>query len=658
MYSPVIQDILLVLGGSVVVVYLFQRITLPAVLGYLVTGVLIGPYGFNLVHELDPTGMLPQIEVSLLFFVIGVELSFQELLTNWKTVFLAGMIQSILSILVVFITFNFIGFSLGVAIFFGFLFSLSSSVVILKILHDRHEMNLPHGRVIVGMLTFQGLSAVPMMLLVPVLAGHQQDIPRALMVTGFNSLIIISITLIAALFITPRIMLWIIRTANKELLMLASIVLCFSFALLATKIGLSMAFGAFLGGLVISQSNFTYQASSSILPFKELFSSFFFVSCGMFLDLDFFFQNFGMIALLVGILFFVKGALVSFGSLVLNYPPRTVLLSGLALFQMGEFSLIMAREGLSEGLITGLHYQYFLAITILSLMITPMIILYAEEIAEAIIPDVINRRWGVIPKRDKRIRSLAKRNNHLVIIGFGVNGRNVAKAAKLAGIPYIILDMNPDRVAIGKESGEPIIFGDALNHHVLDTIGVNSARVIVVAVSDAYSTKLIITNIRICSQRVVIISRTKYVKDINPLLLCGADEVVPEEFETSIQIFIRVLYQYLVPLHEIRNLEHSIRANDYQMFSEMVHLPNHLGVNLPGCIQISCIHIGKEKGGLIGRPLSQVNVREHYGINILAICRNREMINSITPGENLLFNDLVYVSGELQHIQRFSEAVH
>lgn len=658
MYSPVIQDILLVLGSSVIVVYLFQRITLPAVLGYLVTGVLIGPYGFDFVHELDTTGMLPQIEVSLLFFVIGVELSFKDLFSNWKTVFLAGMIQSMLSVLVVFITLKYLGFPLGTAIFFGFLFSLSSSVVLLKLLQERHETNLPHGKVIIGMLTFQGLAAVPMMLLVPVLAGHKHDIPRALLETGFNSLIIISITLIAAFFITPTIMHWITRTKNKELLMLASITLCFSFALLATRIGLSMAFGAFLGGLVISQSSYTYQASSAILPFKELFSSFFFVSCGMFLDMEFVLNNLGMIMLLVGLLFFVKGALVSMGTLVLNYPPRTVLLCGLALFQVGEFSLIMAREGLSQGIMNAEHYQYFLAITIVSLMITPVIILFAEEIAEAIIPEFINRKWGVIPKRDRRLRDIAHRRNHLVIIGYGINGRNVAKAARIAGIPYVILDMNPDLVASGRGTGEPMIFGDALNDHTLETIGINTARVVVVAVSDAYSTRKIVSGIRERSQRVYVIARTRYVKDITELLLCGADEVVPEEFETSIQIFTRVLHQYLVPIHEIRNLAHSIRANDYRMFSDHAADPDHLQVNVPRCIQISCIRVGKDYGKMIGIPLGQTDVRKHFGVNILAIARRNEMINAITPQERLLHNDMVYVSGDQEHIHKFYEELN
>lgn len=658
MHFPLLQDIVVLLGFSVVVVLLLQRLRLPSVLGFLVTGVIIGPFGFGLIENPEQIDILSEIGVILLMFVIGMELSLKQLASMKHTVFIGGSLQVGISIIITAFIFYVLGFSWNEAVFTGFLFSLSSTAIVLKILYDRNEITAPHGRMALGILIFQDLIVVPMMLVTPIMAGTTSNVLNEILFLILKSAMVLALTYVGAKYVVPRAMYFIALTKSKELFLLATIALCFTVAFITASAGLSLAFGAFLAGLIISESDYSHQATSTILPFRELFISFFFISIGMLLDIDFFMSNAGMILLMVLVVFILKGGVVSFTAMVLKYPLRTVLLTGMALFQVGEFAFILSRIGIENGLLSPEMNQYFLSVSVFTMLLTPFIFMFSGQATKFVL-DRIARSGNQDVNRDISLSENSNKGpeDHLLIIGYGINGANLAKAAKYANIPYIILELNPHIVREQKKRGEPIHYGDAVQEHILQSVNANKARVVVVAISDPRATKTIVANIRHISPSVHIVVRTRYVKEINTLLALGADEVIPEEFETSIEIFSRVLTNFLVPIDELENLIDSVRADNYQVFQSHKRLQTFKSSTIPD-FKISCVRVMAESGPVVGKTIEEVDVRRNYGVNVLAVSRKGEMIKTVFPSVKLLRNDLVFISGDQEHIDSFYKAVN
>jgi len=653
MHFPLLQDIVVLLGFSVVVVLLLQRLRLPSVLGFLVTGIIIGPFGFGLIENPEQIEILSEIGVILLMFVIGMELSIKQLASIKRTVFLGGLLQVGLSIIVTAFIFSVLGFSWNEAVFMGFLFSLSSTAIVLKILYDRNEITAPHGRMALGILIFQDLIVVPMMLITPMMAGTTGDLYNEVLLLVLKSALVLALTYVGAKYLVPRAMYLIAQTKSKELFLLATIALCFTVAFITASAGLSLAFGAFLAGLIISESDYSHQATSTILPFRELFISFFFISIGMLLDLDFFMKNAAVIMLMVVVVFILKGGVVSLTAAALKYPIRTVLLTGMALFQVGEFAFILSRIGIESGLLSEEMNQYFLSVSVFTMLLTPFVFLFSGRATNFILRKIAPGSHRTVPLSRQDAQ---EPEDHLLIIGYGINGANLAKAAKYADIPYMILELNPQIVREQKARGEPIIYGDAVQEHMLEAVHVNKARIVVIAISDPRATKAIVSNIRHISPSVHIVVRTRYVKEIETLLGLGADEVIPEEFETSIEIFSRVLTNFLVPLDELENLIDSVRADNYQVFQSHKRLQTFKSSTIPD-FKISCVRVMAESGAVVGKTIEEVDVRKNYGVNILAVSRKGQMIKTVFPNVKLLREDLVFVSGDQEHIDSFYKAV-
>ncbi len=653
---PLLQDIVIILGLSVFVVLMLQRIKLPSILGFILTGIIIGPYGLSLIKAVHEVEILAEIGVILLLFVIGMELSIKQLKSMRKTVFFGGFLQVGLTVAVTFLIYLLLGFKWNGAVFVGFLFSLSSTAIVLKVLQDRNEMTAPHGRNALGILIFQDIIVVPMMLVTPILAGRSTDVGFEVLELLIKSTLVVAITYVSARYLVPRFMYIIARTKSKELFLLTTITLCFAVAFLTAEAGLSLAFGAFLAGLIVSESDYSHQATSTILPFRELFTSFFFISIGMLLNLSFFMAHAPVILLLVVVVFILKGSIAAVATIFLKYPPRTVALTGLALFQIGEFAFILSRVGIENGLLTAQMNQYFLSVSIVTMLLTPFVLMFSEKISGFIIR---SQNWNgkaasFEPDHHEELEGL---ENHLLIIGFGINGTNLARAARYASIPYVILELNADTVRAEKAKGEPIIYGDAVHGHILESVEVQKARVVVVAISDPAATKAIITNIREISQSVFIVVRTRYVKEIDALIALGADEVIPEEFETSIEIFSRVLHNYLVPIDELENLVETVRSDNYEIFQSRNKTPRTITSSKIPDFKITCVRLIADSGKIVGKTISEANVRRKYGVNILAINRKEQLITSIDPDEKMLLDDLVYISGDQQRIEDFFRAV-
>lgn len=655
MHLPLLEDIIIILGFSVVVVFIFNRMKVPSVLGFLITGLIIGPYGLSLVKQMEKVEIFSEIGVILLLFVIGMELSLKQLISIRKTVFIGGFLQVGLAILVASLVFKFLDFSWNKSVFLGLLFSLSSTAIVLKILHDRNEISAPHGRNALGILIFQDIIVIPMMLITPILAGTTENVTQSVIYLLIKSGLVVLFTYISAKYLVPRLLFLIAKTKSKELFLLTTISICFAVAYLTSEAGLSLAFGAFLAGLIISESDYSHHATSLILPFRELFTSFFFISVGMLLDINFFIHNMGVILVLVLIVFFVKSFLAGTAVFILHNNFRTAFLTGLSLFQIGEFAFILSRVGIENNLISELINQYFLSVSIITMFFTPFVILFSETLY-----DKANKGVAIWSKRklkyiEEQIHH--KLENHLVIIGYGINGTNLSRAAKYGNIPYVIIELNADTVRKEKAKGEPIFYGDATHDYMLNSLNLNKAKVVVIAISDPFATKRIVTNIRNNSQSIHIIVRTRYVKEINELLTLGADEVIPEEFETSIEIFSRVLHNYLIPVDNVQELIDAIRSDNYEVFRHQKKTPKTIRpTNLPE-LKVTCIRIESDSGQITGKSIGEANIRKKYGVNILAISRNGNLIYHVSPEEKILQDDLVYLSGDQVHIDQFYHQV-
>lgn len=659
MHLPLLQDILILLGFSAVIVFVLQKLKLPSIIGFLLTGIIIGPYGLSLINAVEQVEVLSEIGVILLLFVIGMELSLKQLASIKKTVFNGGLLQVGITAIVTGLIYYFLGYSWNESVFVGFLFSLSSTAIVLKTLQDRKEISAPHGRNALAILIFQDIIVVPMMLVTPLIAGESTNIGMSILSLVLKSAVVIVITIISARYIVPKLMHAVAKTNSKELFLLVTFTLCFAVAFLTSEVGLSLALGAFIAGLIISESEYSHQATSIILPFRELFTSFFFVSVGMLLDLSFFIGNIPTIMFLVLLVFIIKSIIAGLAVAALKYPTRTVLLTGLSLFQVGEFAFILSKVGIEYNLLTAQTNQYFLSVSIVTMILTPFIIIFSERIANKFIG--VSKKIGLDPTTisNKNMSEISdgELENHLIIIGYGVNGSNLAKAAAASNIPYVVIEMNAETVRQQKAKGLPVIFGDASQDHILEAVQLPNARAAVIAISDNQATKTIIKNIRSHSESLYLVVRTRYVKEISELIALGADEVIPEEFETSVQIFTHVLQNFLVPEDDIDHLIEKVRADNYELFKGELKLPKTYRPKNVDDFNITCLRINSDSNEFLGKPLKDLNLRAEHGINILGIKRKEEMLDSIQPTEVLKQGDIIYVQGNQNKIEKFHKTI-
>jgi len=645
MESSFLRDIIVIFGLSIAILFVCHRFKIPTIVGFLLTGILAGPHGLGLISAVHEVEELAEVGVVLLLFTIGMEFSLKNLLQIKRSVLLGGSLQVLLTFLAGFAIATEFGTPFGQAVFIGFLISLSSTAIVLKLMQERAEIDSPHGRTTLGILIFQDIIIVPMMLFTPLLAGSQNiagGSPSLLLAKGIAVIIFV---IVSAKWIIPHLLYQIARTKNRELFLLSIISIGLIVAWLTSSAGLSLALGAFLAGLIISESEYSHQALGNILPFRDVFTSFFFISVGMLLDVGFFLRQPEFIILIaVGVLA-LKTIIAGGAATMLGLPVRTAILVALALSQVGEFSFILSETGLRYNLLSGNTYQMFLAVSVITMAATPFIISLAPRTAEIIsrLPMPKRMKLGFDPVQLVKTES---KKDHLIIIGYGFNGKNLARAATAANIPYNIIELNAEAVRKEQLKGMPIYFGDATQEAVLEHADIRDARVVAVAISDPAATRRVTEVVRRLNPNVYLIVRTRYVQELEPLHDLGANEVIPEEFETSVEIFARVLKKYLIPKDEIEQFVDEVRADGYDMLRSLAKKQatfSDFKLHLPD-IEINTFRIGVGSAA-DGSTLSQIELRKKHGVSMLAIRRNSETISNPHGEELLQAGDVVVVVG-------------
>jgi monovalent cation:H+ antiporter-2, CPA2 family len=651
MTSTLLSSIVIILGLTIVVLFACYRLHIPTIVGFLATGILAGPAGLKLIATTHNVEALSEIGVVLLLFSIGIEFSLKNLLAIKKTLLIGGTLQLVLTAGAVFGIARIAGVTINQSVFIGCLLSLSSTAIVLKHLQEKSEVESPHGKVTLGILIYQDIMVVPMMLLVPFLTGNVKNIGLSLGIFAVKFVAIIIIIVFGIQWIIPKILYQVAKTRSREIFLLSIIIICFSVAWLTSAAGLSLAFGAFLAGLILSESEYSYQALGTILPFRDVFTSIFFISIGMLFNVHYFLMHpMLIIGISLGVILvkaLVAGVIPGF----LGFPLRTMILVGLGLAQVGEFSFILMQTGASNAIINQDMYHLLLGVSILTMAFAPLIMASGSKIAAYAMRLPLPLGWkSVVPGSVQKYEP--QKNNdklidHLIIIGYGINGKNVARAAKATGIPYIILEMNFETVRQEKSRGEPIFYGDATQETILLHANILTARVMVVGIPDPVATRRVLEMARKLNPSVHIIARTRFFKEMEPLFKLGASEVIPEEFETSVEIFTRVLLNYLVPREQIEQFVTEVRADGYQMFRSLSRKNPSLSdirIALPD-MQIRTLTI-HPKSSLAGKTLADIELRKKLGVTLLAVRRNNETLSNPSGSTELLGNDIVVIMGK------------
>jgi CPA2 family monovalent cation:H+ antiporter-2 len=647
-----LKSLIIVLGISAVVVFALHRMKIPSIVGFLAAGMLLGPHGLHLIRDINTIQTLAEIGVILLLFTIGLEFSLSKFLKMRLEVFGMGGLQvGITVVAAAFIAMRWVE-NMNTAVFIGFLVALSSTAIVMKLLSDKAELDTTHGRISVGILIFQDLCIVPFMLLIPVMAGGRGT--GELLFTFGKAAAIIAIVLLSARWLVPGLLYQIVRTRSRELFVVTILILCFGTALLTSEFGLSLALGAFLAGLVISDSEYAQEATSAILPLRDSFSGLFFISVGMLMDTSFVVNNLAAVLSLVGGIIFLKFFSGFFSMAVLGRPVRTSIQSSLNLAQIGEFSFVLAVAGLSAGLITDQIYQGFLSASVLTMLLTPLLMQISHPISTRLSSRKLLGRLERIKKVSKDKEFPTRASDHTIIIGFGKAGRNIARVLREAALPYVVLEMNIGTVREMKTQGEPIHYGDATKVEVLHRLGITRAKTFVIVISDPASCRAIVKTARTLNPELCIIARTRYISEVDGLLKLGADEVIPEEFETSVEIFSRVLSYYQMPKNEIFNFVDMIREDGYKVLRQTkatTRKPMFDQCTVLSKVAVELYSID-DHSPVVGKSIKHMAFRAKTGATIIAVERDNQMHTSPDPEFRFEAGDLLYITGKREDINR------
>ncbi len=636
----ILRELIILLAVSLPITYVFHRAKLPALVGFLITGVFIGPYGAAIITETRVVERLAGIGVVLLLFNVGLEFSLEDIFKSGRQFLIGGGIQVVLTISVVMGITGLFGYSLPHALFFGFLASLSSTAIVLKMYADRTELETAHGRLGTGILLFQDIAVVPMMLLLPVLnqaSSAGAVTPLSVLISLGKAVLGLIGVYISARQVVPFLLLQVIRLRNREIFFLLVVLLCLGTAWVTYSLGLSLALGAFLAGLIIAESEYSHHIVAEIIPFRDYFASIFFISIGMLLHTNFFITHWIILLFLAAVIIVLKTGLVVVTASILRYPIRTSLLAGLGLAQIGEFSFLLAQQGHERNLMSGDVFQLFINTSILSMLAAPFLIQAGP--------------WFAAHLPEKSIETSERKNScsltgHTVIAGYGLNGRNLAKTLKATHIPYVVLEVNVDTIRKARKEGEPIIYGDITRKDVLMRAGVDCARVIVFAISDITATRIAIRISREINPSIFILVRTRFAIEVDELTKIGANQVIPEEFETSIEIFSRVLHEYHVPSNIIASQIQVVRFGGYKMLRGYSLDQENIGRIAALFVGATVDNIQLEPGSSgVGRTLRDLDIRKNTGATVIAIARNNEAITNPGPDLALQSDDIVVLLG-------------
>ncbi|MBI5499448.1 MAG: cation:proton antiporter [Deltaproteobacteria bacterium] len=646
MTAGYLADLAIVFAVAVAVGLLFARWKLPTITGFLLAGVLIGPDVFGLVPDTHRIEALAEIGVVLLLFTVGLELSLDHLKRIWRSVIVGGALQVGLTTLAGWGAGAAAGWSSGTSVLFGFLVAMSSTAIVLKALGARGESDSPHGKLVVGVLIFQDLCVVPMMLALPLLAGRDDAGAASIALVLAKAVGVVAATLLVGRFVVPALLGRVAAARNREVLLLSVVLVSIATVWATASTGLSLALGAFLAGVVVAGTPFGRQAIADALPLRDIFVSLFFVSVGLLLDLDEVAARPLAVAGLAAAILAGKTLLAMLAALVMRLPLRIAVLSGSALAQVGEFSFVLLTAGAALGLVPPDLGRVFLAAAVLTMLLTPVVIALAPRLAAGVTR--FGRAGELLDARpiEPPHGTDGDLRGHVVIAGFGTGGRLIADALRRVGVPHVVLDLNAESVRSARNDGINAWYADVTSSEVLERAGLPHASAFVLVLSDPAATRRAVEVARGLAPEVPVVARCRYAAEEEDLRARGAVRVVAAEVESSIEVLAAVLRLRGLPRNVLDEEVDAARAQAGPAERRMTVPPTGWR-DLAELLQEFRVEAWLLRPGdwAVGRSLGDVGLRASAGASVVAVRRAGKLLPNPPPDHVFDHGDIVYVIG-------------
>jgi CPA2 family monovalent cation:H+ antiporter-2 len=643
-----LQEITIIATVSVIVTIILGRFKLPVVAGLVLSGALVGPNALSLAKDLEAIEIIAEVGVVFLLFTIGLEFSLSRLKHIFRQVALGGLLQVSATATITIMIALALERSLPEAVVYGFVFALSSTALVLRTLNERNELDAPHGRFIVGTLIFQDLCIVPMVLIIPLLSQGLENL-SVWKEVGFamaQAIIMVVGLFVCSRKLVPLLFKWVDASRSSEVFILTVLCLCIGTAYLTSLTGLSLALGAFLAGMIVADTDFRHRAMGDILPLKDVFVSFFFVSLGMFFNFDVLFEQTGAVLLLLFAFLFGKGLIASLAAMFMRFPPRAAWLSGVGLAQFGEFGFVLLQLATKENVVSSEAIGPLLNAGILSMFLTPLLVYKAPHFTAG------ERALDPLAKllRAKSAEELEQKtvghNDHVIIIGYGISGQLLSSSLRTLSIETVVLEMNSDNVTLGREKGDPVFYADATSEEALGHAHLESCRAVVIMINDHGATKRVLATIDRLKVDVPIFVRTQYMTGVEDFEKFKPSAVVACEVEGGLEVLSRVLRKLEIPrnliMREIDHARSQTMHSDREFKEEALPIRDHQELKDLTVENILLIQGSRAEG----KSPKQLNLAEKTGVLVIAIRREEKLLLHRLADTILEIGDVVYCIGQ------------
>jgi monovalent cation:H+ antiporter-2, CPA2 family len=634
-----------------------RRIGLPTLVGYMLAGIAIGPFTPGFVGDVNTISQLAELGVIFLMFGVGLHFSLRDLWTVRDIAIPGALSQTLLATLLGYGLTQLWGWPRSASLVVGLAISVASTVVLIRGLMDNGLLNTPHGQAAIGWLVFEDLATIVILILLPgFAAGGGEGAWQALGLTVLKAAAFVVLLLFVGKQLIPWLLLHSARSGSRELFVLAVLAISLGTALGAAEVfGISLALGAFVAGVVVSESPLSHQVSADLVPFREAFSVLFFVSIGMLVNLGYLADNLGAVLALSALIVLGKYLITVLLGFVIRRPARTFLVVAAGLSQVGEFSFILGQAGLSMGLLTHEHYSLILAGALVSITVNPLMFRLSSLVEQWVKSFPAVWRWmdrhGPAPAAAGEPLS-----GHVVVIGYGRVGQHIVNVLGQLHVPRLVIDSDAARIEALNAHDVPTLFGDAANSEVLAHAGLTRARLLVVTLPEDAATEVIVGVAREHAPALPIIARAAAAPGIKRLAQLGAQQVIQPELEGGLQIVRRTLLHLEFPVHKVQEYEDAVRRDYYdvsinteqerQLLRDLLSASDNIGIIW---LRVAADH------PLAGQTLAEANVRAQTGASVVAIMRGRELITNPEPRTMLRANDLVGLVGDGTQLHRAQE---
>ena len=644
--SDLLLELVIVVAIAALGVALFERVRLPAIGGFLVMGALLGPGGLGVVGDAREIRTLAELGVVFLLFEIGLELPLEALRRFGRAALLAGAAQVGFTIAAVAALATALGIAPANAVVLGGLVAMSSTALVMRLLAERGEIDTPHGRLCMGVLIFQDLCIVPMLVGVPILAGEVPASALPITLALGKAALALAVIVLAARLVFPWLLHRVAMLRSSELMSLLAFLLALGSAVAAEHMGLTLAVGAFAAGIVLASSPYAHQVQAELAPLRGVLLAVFFTSVGMLFDPTVLRDAApAVLAYVVAVLGIKAGIVIATASLVARQDARTAVRTGLGLAQTGEFSFVLAATAAGAGLLDDRIHEVFVAGSIVTLLATPFLFAAAPRLADLATRGADRMQRAPTPDADCAVDPVA------VIVGFGLTGRTLARGLRAAGVGYVVVEADPHVMAAARSTDEPVVFGDATRPPILDKARAGSARVISIAISDPMATRRATALARARAPHAHILVRTRYVVEVEELYALGASLVVAQEYEATLEMLSAAFRSLGVPADAVERFTDQVRDHSYEALRRPAADP--FGAGLGEILRETASQwMDVPEGPPNGRTIGELAIRTRTGASIVALRRAGQTIPSPLPGEALRCGDRLLVVGDAAALER------